>query len=66
MEILPLKYKQPLYLNNQPIEYVYFRKQGVVSFLTIMGYGSAVEVGTVGNEGMVGLSVLLAANSIPG
>lgn len=66
MEIVPLKYKQPLYLNNQPIEYVYFPKQGVVSLLTIMGDGSAVEVGTVGNEGMVGLPVLLGAKSVPG
>ncbi|WP_256973201.1 Crp/Fnr family transcriptional regulator [Nostoc sp. T09] len=66
MELVPLEFKQDVYLYNQPIEYVYFPKHGVISLLTIMADGSAVEVATVGNEGMVGLPILLGANSIPG
>lgn len=66
MESISLNLKQDLYLPNKPIEHVYFVKSGVVSLLNIMEDGAAVEVATVGNEGMVGLPVFLGANSIPG
>lgn len=66
METVALEYQQDLYKPNEPIDYVYFPKSGVVSLLTIMQNGEAVEVATVGNEGMVGLPVFLEADSIPG
>lgn len=66
MELVPLTFKQTLYAANESIEYVYFPKSGVVSLLTLMEDGTAVEVGTVGNEGMVGLPVFLGSNKIPG
>lgn len=66
MEVVPLEFKQHLYLRNQPIEYVYFLNYGVASMLTILTDGSAIEVATVGNEGMVGLPVFLGADRIPG
>ncbi|MEH2121790.1 Crp/Fnr family transcriptional regulator [Nostoc sp.] len=66
MEVVPLELKQDLYIRNQPIEYVYFLNYGVASMLTVMTDGSAIEVATVGNEGMVGLPILLGADRIPG
>lgn len=66
LETVPLNFKQILYDINQPIEYVYFPNNAVASLLTIMENGDAVEVGTVGNEGMVGLPVFLGADRIPG
>ncbi|MEH1890645.1 MAG: Crp/Fnr family transcriptional regulator [Nostoc sp.] len=66
MEVVPLEIKQHLYLPNQPIEYVYFLNYGVASMLTVLTDGSAIEVATVGNEGMVGLPVFLGADRIPG
>ncbi|MCC5665355.1 Crp/Fnr family transcriptional regulator [Nostoc sp. CHAB 5784] len=66
MEVVPLELKQHLYLRNQPIEYVYFLNYGVASMLTVLTDGSAIEVATVGNEGMVGLPVFLGADRIPG
>lgn len=66
MEVVPLTFKQSLYAPNEPIQYVYFPKSGVVSLLTLMEDGTAVEVGTVGNEGMVGLPIFLGADKIPG
>ncbi|MCC5601535.1 Crp/Fnr family transcriptional regulator [Nostoc favosum] len=66
MEVVPLELKQNLYLRNQPIEYVYFLNYGVASMLTVLTDGSAIEVATVGNEGMVGLPVFLGADRIPG
>jgi CRP-like cAMP-binding protein len=66
MEAVSLTFKQVLYDVNEPIEYVYFPQNSVVSLLNIMENGQAVEVGTVGNEGMVGLPVFLGARTIPG
>lgn len=66
METVCLKLKQNLYLPNEPIEYIYFVNSGVASLLNLMEDGTAVEVATIGNEGMVGLPVFLGADRIPG
>ena len=66
MEDVSLGFKQELYSPNQPIEYIYFINYGVASLLTVMMDGSAIEVATVGNEGMVGLPVFLGADKVPG
>ena len=54
-----LEYKKALYEAFQPIEFVYFIESGVASLVSTMANGSAAEVGTVGNEGVVGLPILL-------
>jgi CRP-like cAMP-binding protein len=46
---------------GQPIRYVYFPLSAVVSILTGMEDGSAVEIATIGNEGMVGAPVVIGA-----
>ncbi|HUS14446.1 MAG TPA: Crp/Fnr family transcriptional regulator [Chloroflexia bacterium] len=61
---LPLKYR--LYTPDTPIEAVYFPRAGVCSLLTVLADGTAVEVGTVGNEGFVGIPVVLGATQTPG
>ena len=66
LETVFLKLKQNLYLPNEPIEYIYFVNSGVASLLNLMEDGTAVEVATIGNEGMVGLPVFLGADRIPG
>lgn len=66
MEAISLKVKLNAYKPNEPIEYVYFVNSGVISLLNLMEDGTAVEVATVGKEGMVGLPVFLGADSIPG
>jgi CRP-like cAMP-binding protein len=65
-ELVSLELKQTLYTPNEPIEYIYFPNNGVISLLTIMENGEAIEVATVGNEGMVGLPIFLGASTIPG
>src|SRR4051794_2862728 len=50
---------------NQPIESVYFPIDLVASVLAVTEDGTAVEVGTIGNEGLVGLPVFLGAPSSP-
>ncbi|BAZ13703.1 cyclic nucleotide-binding protein [Calothrix sp. NIES-4071] len=65
-ELVSLELKQMLYVPNESIEYIYFPNNGVVSMLTLMENGEAIEVATVGNEGMVGLPIFLGANTMPG
>jgi CRP-like cAMP-binding protein len=66
LEQVYLEFKQIVYEPNEPIDYVYFPINGIVSMITIMDDGSKAEVGTVGNEGMVGIPVFLNATSTPG
>lgn len=58
--------KDVVYRPTEPIPYVVFPNTGVFSLLSLMADGRAVEVATVGNEGMVGLPVLLGCDSTPG
>ena len=54
------------YEPNRPITHVYFPISGVASLLMLGEKGEAVEVGTVGNEGMVGIPVFLGQDATPG
>jgi CRP-like cAMP-binding protein len=60
-----MKLKQILWEPNRPIEAVYFPIDAVASILAL-AEGHTVEVGTIGNEGFVGLPVFLGATSSPG
>jgi CRP-like cAMP-binding protein len=60
-----MKQKQILWEPNQPIEAVYFPIDAVASILALFDGGS-VEVGTIGNEGCVGLPVFLGATTSTG
>ena len=62
---IPLEYKQSLYRANKPIEFVYFIETGVGSLVNTMRNGDAAEVGTIGNEGVVGLPILFGDNRAP-
>jgi CRP-like cAMP-binding protein len=55
LQRVPLKYRQSLYEARKPIGFVYFIETGVGSLVNTMANGEAAEVGTIGNEGMVGL-----------
>ena len=57
--------KQEIYAADAPIEDVYFPTTGVASLLITTSDGGTVEVGTVGNEGVVGASVSLGADRSP-
>jgi CRP-like cAMP-binding protein len=60
-----LEYKEPLYDAGEPIEAVWFIERGVASLVNTMTNGDAAEVGTIGNEGVVGLPLLLGARIAP-
>ena len=58
-------YRQSLYEANSPIPSVYFPIDGVASLVNTMANGSAAEVGTIGNEGIVGLPVIFGDRCAP-
>jgi len=65
LQHIPLKYRQSLYRANESIEFVYFIETGVGSLVNTMKNGDAAEVGTIGNEGVVGMPLLLGDNRAP-
>ena len=63
LEFVSLSLKQILYDSGEVLRYVYFpNNQAIVSLVSTMENGSTVEVGLVGNEGMVGIPVILGGN----
>src|SRR6266853_4298478 len=65
LEPVVLEYKRPLYNADEPIEFVHFIESGVGSLVCTMADGQAAEVGTIGNEGVIGLPVLLGDTRAP-
>jgi CRP-like cAMP-binding protein len=60
-----LEYRKSLYEAARPLEQVYFPVNGVASLVITTAEGASAEVGTIGNEGMVGLPVCLGDREAP-
>ena len=54
-----------LYEPGDVLSHVYFPVEGIVSLLYVMEDGASAEISVVGNEGMVGVSLLLGGESTP-
>jgi len=59
------EYKKSLYEALRPIGHVYFPIDGVASLVITTSDGSSAEVGTIGNEGLVGLPICLGDHDAP-
>jgi CRP-like cAMP-binding protein len=57
--------RQEVHAQGAPMEYAYFPQGGVFSLLMQTADGGAVEILTVGNEGMLGLDAVLGATRSP-
>ncbi len=66
LESVSLPLKQIIYAPNQIIEYVYFPTNGIISLVNVTENGGIVEAATVGNEGMVGIPLLLGGDEMIG
>ena len=64
-EDMQLAINTVLYEANTPITHVFFLSRGVASIIAPVGEGASVEVGTVGNEGVVGLPLLFGVDREP-
>ncbi len=59
LKVVPLTFRISLHEPGDKMPYVYFPNTGVISMLTVMEDGTAVEIATIGNEGMADLFVFL-------
>ena len=55
---------QIIYVPDDYIEYVYFPSRGMV-LVSVTEDGATVEIGMVGNEGMIGIPIILGADIMP-
>jgi CRP-like cAMP-binding protein len=54
----------PIFLPGEPASHVWFPTNGMISIVALDDRGSAIEVVTVGHEGMSGLSVVLGSETM--
>lgn len=63
LEPVTLPFGEILYEPGDTLRHVYFPTQGIISLLSMVEERSTLEVGVVGKEGMVGISVFLGAST---
>ena len=63
LEEIPLIFEAILYQPSMAITDVYFPNSGIVSLLAAINDHATLEVGLVGNEGMLGLAVFMGVNT---
>src|SRR4051794_15858318 len=64
-EVVTLPLRQEVYRPNGPLSYVYFPSGGIISVLVRMEDGKATEAATIGNEGLVGIPLVLGLDFSP-
>lgn len=57
LTVVPLKFKQILYEQDEIIQHVFFPGGGACSLTKVMQNGQIAEIATIGNEGVIGASV---------
>jgi CRP-like cAMP-binding protein len=65
MELVHLPQSKIIYFPGDTVRYAYFPNDGMFSLLSTTEDGATVEVSMVGNEGLVGLPILLQMNLMP-
>ncbi len=64
-ELIELVFGDVLCEPDQPLRYVYFPLTGFISLVTTLGSHQALEMGLIGDEGMLGVTVALGVNASP-
>ena len=65
LEPIPLRYEQILAQPGEPFSHAYFPTSGIISVVVVTAEGGSVEIGMVGKEGMIGLSILFGGDRAP-
>jgi len=64
-ERIELRFAEVLCESGEQIRHVYFPVDGFISLVTTLDDGARLEVGIVGDEGMLGTSLVLGVNTSP-
>jgi CRP-like cAMP-binding protein len=65
LELVDMPLGQVLYESGDKLRHAYFPTTSIVSLLYVMENGSSAEIAVVGNDGIVGLSILMGGGSMP-
>ncbi len=65
LEYVPLPLGHVLYESGQTLRHAYFPTDSIVSLLNVMENGASAEISVVGNEGLVGIALLMGGDSTP-
>jgi CRP-like cAMP-binding protein len=64
LKTVPIRLKQVLHQNGEPLRAVYFPNGGVASITTPLLDGTMVEAATIGDEGMVGIEAFFSDHPV--
>ncbi len=64
MELTEFATKELVYAPRQNLNYAYFPETCVMSLITVLEDGTEIEAATIGNEGMIGIPLILAGNQM--
>jgi CRP-like cAMP-binding protein len=65
LELVPLPLANLLYESGSRLQHVYFPTDCIVSLLYVMENGASAEIAVVGNEGILGIALLMGGESTP-
>lgn len=65
LELVPLPLRALMYEAGKPMEHVYFPTDSIVSLQYLMENGESTAILVVGNEGLLGISLLMGGESTP-
>jgi CRP-like cAMP-binding protein len=65
LELVPLPLANVLYESGSRLQHVYFPTDCIVSLLYVMENGASAEIAIVGNEGILGIALLMGGESTP-
>ena len=63
LELVEMPYGQVLYESGRSVNHVYFPTSSIVSLINLTANGACIEVATVGNDGVVGVPLLMGGVS---
>jgi CRP-like cAMP-binding protein len=66
LELIPMPLGWTISEGGDHVNFLYFPTTGIVSLIYDLEDGSSSEVALVGNEGMVGISIFMGGESMPG
>lgn len=65
LELVPMRLGETLYESGGQLSHVYFPTTAIVSLLYVLESGASTEIASVGNEGIVGVSLFMGGETTP-
>lgn len=59
LQLIKLSQEQIIYVSGETSEFAYFPNNSIISSVAILENGETIEMGVIGNEGMIGIPLIL-------